>query len=62
VNQPTIAVREIEMFFAIANDFHQAVRNGNHGAARLYRDEIEAVKQWTENTTLRDGCARMLGG
>jgi hypothetical protein len=61
VNQRAIAAREVEMFFAIANDLRRAIRNGNHYIAHLCRDEMEVLKLRTENTTLRDRCARVLG-
>lgn len=52
---------EIEMFFQIASELRQAARNGNGRAARLAREEIEAIKMHADNGALRDRCARVLG-
>jgi hypothetical protein len=53
---------EIEMFFQIASELHQAARNGHEPAARLVREELEVMMLYTANAALRTRCARELEG
>jgi hypothetical protein len=53
---------EVEMFFQIASELHQAARNGRERAARLAREELEGMMLCTANTALRARCARELEG
>lgn len=61
MNKPAINAREVEIFFQVATELRQAVRNCQKRAAHLAREELHGMMLCTDNATLRDRCARVLG-